>query len=76
MDKNLCPECGNALIWTKEGYQCEFCHTHWQKLALCPDCHQPLEKLQACGAANYWCHQCNELKSKSSIEIKWHSLIL
>ncbi|HSC80018.1 MAG TPA: zinc-ribbon domain-containing protein [Chitinolyticbacter sp.] len=34
----------------------------------CPDCGQPLEVLQACGAKSYICPHCNELKSKSRIE--------
>ncbi|MBE9608667.1 YfgJ family double zinc ribbon protein [Chitinilyticum piscinae] len=29
----------------------------------CPDCGKPLEVMKACGAIQYFCPHCNELKS-------------
>ena len=37
----------------------------FKKVAYCPDCSKEMEKLNACGAPSYFCHDCNELKSKS-----------
>ncbi|GGP27432.1 YfgJ family double zinc ribbon protein [Silvimonas amylolytica] len=34
---------------------------------LCPDCGKPLEELVACGARDYFCNSCNELKSKTRV---------
>ncbi|MDR3428366.1 MULTISPECIES: zinc-ribbon domain-containing protein [Silvimonas] len=34
---------------------------------LCPDCGKPLEVLIACGARDYFCNSCNELKSKTRV---------
>lgn len=67
MKENLCPECGRELEW--EGhYFCPDCQVDYDKVGSCPDCGDPLEKLQACGAASYFCNHCNELKSKSRVE--------
>lgn len=33
----------------------------------CPKCNQELEVLSSCGAVNYFCNTCNELKSSKSI---------
>lgn len=34
---------------------------------LCNTCGKPVEVLKACGAVNFFCHHCNELKSKSAV---------
>lgn len=69
MAENLCPTCQRLLSWKGEGYYCEYCRHPVRKLAFCPDCEQALEKLNACGAASYFCPQCHELKSKSRVRI-------
>ncbi|NLS14291.1 DNA ligase [Vibrio sp. SM6] len=66
MSENTCPKCLNPLVWQAH-YHCLPCNIEYQKRALCPDCGSEMEKLQACGAANYFCPRCNELKSKSRI---------
>ncbi|MGF1752817.1 zinc ribbon domain-containing protein [Vibrio makurazakiensis] len=74
MSENTCPECKAELIWDG-GYLCEACQCHYTKVGLCPDCDSELEKLQACGAANYFCNSdCNELKSKSRVKFQFHSV--
>ncbi|HAS3205027.1 TPA: DNA ligase [Vibrio cholerae] len=62
---NPCPTCGQELEWTGQ-YHCSACTVDY--------CGSELEKLQACGAANYFCNQCNELKSKSKIRFVFQPL--
>ncbi|UTV27140.1 zinc ribbon domain-containing protein [Photobacterium atrarenae] len=69
MGENTCPTCQRPLCWKDGGYYCEHCQHPVRKRAFCPDCEQALEKLNACGAASYFCPHCNELKSKSRARI-------
>ncbi|WP_252036595.1 MULTISPECIES: zinc ribbon domain-containing protein [Vibrio] len=52
-------------------YRCSDCASNYTKVGYCPDCNKQLEKIQACGAASYFCHSCNELKSKSKVRIEF-----
>lgn len=64
-----CPECAHEIESKgiqKQHYHCDACGSDLKLYAFCDKCDSQLELLQACGAANLWCHQCNELKSKSS----------
>ncbi|GLT19466.1 hypothetical protein GCM10007938_32480 [Vibrio zhanjiangensis] len=61
---NRCPDCNLELIWQGQ-YHCQQCESDFDKVGYCPYCEAQLEKIQACGASNYFCNQCNELKSKS-----------
>jgi len=61
MTINQCTECKSELRWNGGSYRCDFCAVDYKKIGFCPDCEAELEKLQACGAANYFCNQCNEL---------------
>jgi hypothetical protein len=70
MDQNNCPKCESELVWDGQ-YRCDFCEVHYTKVGFCPECSAALEKLQACGAANYFCNHCNELKSKSKIKFEF-----
>ncbi|CAH8202588.1 MULTISPECIES: zinc ribbon domain-containing protein [Vibrio] len=70
MNENLCPCCTKPLEWDGR-YHCSECDKHFNKIGFCPSCESELEKLQACGAANYFCNQCNELKSKSKIRFEF-----
>ncbi|GLO60049.1 hypothetical protein MACH09_05570 [Vibrio sp. MACH09] len=69
--QNICPQCNQELEWKAGVYHCKPCLTKYNKLAFCPDCDAELEKLQACGAANYFCNSCNELKSKSRVRFQF-----
>ncbi|MCW8347538.1 zinc ribbon domain-containing protein [Vibrio sp. ZSDZ65] len=71
--ENPCPSCHSALTWDGQ-YYCSSCSKHYRKVAFCPDCSALLEKLQACGSASYFCHSCNELKSKSRVKIEFQLL--
>ena len=70
MSDNLCPNCQQSLEWDN-GYVCKVCSQRYQKQADCPECGHQLEKLQACGAASYFCNHCNELKSKSRLTFRF-----
>ncbi|MEH0688410.1 zinc ribbon domain-containing protein [Vibrio cholerae] len=73
MNTNLCPSCQQELEWNGH-YHCTQCQHDYNKIGWCPQCDSELEKLQACGAANYFCNQCNELKSKSAIRFEFRSI--
>ena len=64
MSENACPTCQKTLTWQGH-YHCDECQQDYQKVGYCPDCAAAMDKLQACGAASYFCPKCNELKSKS-----------
>ncbi|WP_019615001.1 zinc ribbon domain-containing protein [Psychromonas ossibalaenae] len=62
-----CPKCTGELA--RSGVlkrRCEACDSDFKLHAACDKCGDELERLQACGAVNFWCHSCNELKSKST----------
>ncbi|MDD1792713.1 zinc ribbon domain-containing protein [Enterovibrio sp. ZSDZ42] len=67
--ENNCPDCNELMGWDKGSYHCESCDKIFIKQGYCQVCDAQLEKLQACGATNYFCNQCNELKSRSSANI-------
>lgn len=70
-EQNSCPSCNVKMKWEAGLYLCEECDRKYQKVAYCPVCEAELEKLQACGATNYFCNSCNELKSKSRVRIEF-----
>ena len=72
--QNLCPECGKEMDWEQGEYICAACQARYQKIMYCPTCDAELEKLVACGAANYFCNTCNELKSKSAARVEFRKL--
>lgn len=62
-----CPKCKHELV--RSGVQkryCASCDVHFKLNAACEKCGDQLERLQACGAVNFWCNTCNELKSKKT----------
>ncbi len=73
MSDNICPSCDKELEWDS-GYVCRQCDQRYRKIAHCPECGHELEKLQACGAASYFCNTCNELKSKSRLQFEFVAL--
>ncbi|UJF18952.1 zinc ribbon domain-containing protein [Vibrio sp. SS-MA-C1-2] len=66
-----CPMCEQELTWQGDGYYCQSCQDHFNKVAFCPKCDQQVEKLKACGAVSYFCNHCNELQSKSKVRIEF-----
>jgi hypothetical protein len=62
-----CPKCQSEVVRSGELKRyCESCDSDFLLHIACNECGQELERLKACGAVNFWCEQCNELKSKSS----------
>ncbi len=63
-----CPNCQQALTHVTEGFDCPHCGSHFDQIAICPDCHQPLQVLKACGAVDYFCQHGDGLISKKRVE--------
>ena len=62
-----CPACNTEL--QRSGVlqcHCEQCESDFLLQITCRECGEPLKRLQGCGAVNFWCDKCNELKSKST----------
>ena len=64
----LCEKCQHTLTLTDSDFCCEQCGAHYARQALCPDCHQPLQVLTACGATDYFCQHGHGLISKKRLE--------
>ncbi|WP_020078182.1 zinc ribbon domain-containing protein [Klebsiella aerogenes] len=63
-----CPICHARLEAQGNGAQCTHCEQDFALEARCPDCHQPLEVLKACGAVDYFCQHGHGLISKKRVE--------
>ncbi|MBB3304498.1 MULTISPECIES: zinc ribbon domain-containing protein [unclassified Enterobacter] len=63
-----CPACQQLLTHNETGFNCPSCERHFALIALCPDCHQPLQVLKACGAVDYFCQHVDGLISKKRVE--------
>ncbi|MGC0796495.1 zinc ribbon domain-containing protein [Pantoea agglomerans pv. betae] len=46
---------------------CITCGTHYPAQPCCPECHQPLEVLKACGAVDYFCRNGHGLISRKRV---------
>ncbi|MCV5714666.1 zinc ribbon domain-containing protein, partial [Escherichia coli] len=49
-----CPICQNSLERNGETAHCATCDKDFTVQAICPECHQPLQVLKACGAVDYF----------------------
>ncbi|MBD9657941.1 zinc ribbon domain-containing protein [Pantoea sp. PNT03] len=63
-----CPTCQQPLTLSETGFDCPNCERHFDRIALCPDCHRPLQVLKACGAVDYFCQHGDGLISKKRVE--------
>lgn len=72
---NTCPDCEQVMSWCLGQYHCAPCAKTFDKIFYCYDCQTQLEKLQACGAVNVFCPQCNELKSKRLSKVDWQERV-
>ncbi|MBJ8365019.1 zinc ribbon domain-containing protein [Citrobacter cronae] len=64
----ICPDCHAELESQNGAARCESCQKDFQLEARCPECHQPLEVLKACGAVDYFCQHGHGLISKKRVE--------
>ncbi|WP_220718412.1 zinc ribbon domain-containing protein [Agarivorans litoreus] len=62
-----CPECDGQLQHEHDHWLCGACHHKFSQRVHCDKCDAELEKLKACGAVDYFCNSCNELKSKRAV---------
>jgi hypothetical protein len=62
-----CPVHDSQLVRSGQFWHCDCCALDYRLRGLCDQCGSELEHLQACGAENWFCPQCNCLRSKSSI---------
>lgn len=77
MASNISPHRESLLVWKEktakdeQRYHCDYCQIDMEKITTCPDCRNKLSLIQACGVTNYFCFFCNELKSKSRINVEF-----
>ncbi len=61
----ICPECGQeGLDPRRSQTDCSACHKTFVLTPHCPQCDAELERVQACGAVDFFCNHCNNLVSK------------
>lgn len=66
-----CPQCQHVLDQDNGHARCRSCGEFIEMKALCPDCHQPLQVLKACGAVDYFCQHGHGLISKNALNSCW-----
>ncbi|UQY43201.1 zinc ribbon domain-containing protein [Mixta hanseatica] len=64
----LCERCKSPLTLTDHDFSCQQCDAHYARQPQCPECHQPLQVLKACGATDYFCPHGHGLISKMRVE--------
>lgn len=64
----ICPVCHGSLDARGDHAHCASCEKDFKLEARCPDCHQPLQVLKACGAVDYFCQNGHGLISKKRVE--------
>ncbi len=67
MDELVCLKCQGPLNKIgKVNLACPSCNIEYSVTSFCGQCSDELQHLVACGAVDFWCNTCNELKGKSS----------
>jgi len=67
MEKTInCPNCNKEIEKNNATgtYICKDCNKKYGKRANCDKCGNEVEMLQACGASQFFCNHCKELKSR------------
>ncbi|GAA4497735.1 zinc ribbon domain-containing protein [Pseudaeromonas paramecii] len=60
-----CPACqAEGLDPRRSETSCTQCGKAFRLTPHCPDCDSELERVQACGAVDFFCNRCNNLVSK------------
>lgn len=66
-----CPSCQQTMAYQgKFVYRCDDCEQTYHAEVHCQQCGDRLALLKACGAVDFFCNQCNEMKSKSSADYR------
>ncbi|AVV38730.1 zinc ribbon domain-containing protein [Pantoea vagans] len=63
----LCEKCQQPLSLSDGEFICTACGAHYPAHPCCPECHQPLEVLKACGAVDYFCRNGHGLISRKRV---------
>jgi len=64
-----CPSCQQEGLDPRHSTAtCSHCAKQFKIVGFCPACHVELERIQACGATDFFCNTCNELISKKQID--------
>lgn len=66
----ICPTCKATLEHENGMAHCGNCGNDIALVASCPECHQPLQVLKACGAVDYFCQNGHGLISKKRVEFE------
>ncbi|WJV52793.1 zinc ribbon domain-containing protein [Pectobacteriaceae bacterium CE90] len=65
----VCPQCQHEMQWRNdEHFYCAICQQGYLRQIFCPECHQVLQVLKACGAVDYFCQHGHGLISKKQVE--------
>ncbi|BEV70995.1 MULTISPECIES: zinc ribbon domain-containing protein [unclassified Paludibacterium] len=68
--EKVCPVDQTELLPEGRQWRCPSCAQAFRVQGRCLDCGAELERLQACGASNWFCPQCNELKSRARVQTR------
>ena len=69
-----CPECGGELSKQGELWHCQECCGKFSQKAHCDKCDAEVERLRACGAVDYFCNACGDLKSKKALIYRYEKV--
>lgn len=66
---NSIAQSAKTLERNGETAHCATCDKDFTVCAICPECHQPLQVLKACGAVDYFCQHGHGLISKNALNL-------
>ena len=70
-----CPDCDQEGVDPRHRESsCTACGHSFTLVAHCPQCASELERVQACGAVDFFCNSCNSLVSKRSARFELTSV--
>ena len=66
-----CPSCQQEGLDPRQSTAtCSQCSKQFKIVGFCPTCHVELERIQACGATDFFCNTCNSMISKRQAQYK------
>ncbi|WP_168198245.1 YfgJ family double zinc ribbon protein [Crassaminicella thermophila] len=63
-----CPLCGESMNGRGSKYYCDKCDLYYRVKFICEKCGNEPEEISSCGAVNYFCDTCKELKSRKQMK--------
>jgi len=64
-----CPDCSGTLEGQGLKRTCPECKRIFEMEYHCEVCGEAPEKIASCGSVSWFCNSCNELKSRSSMDV-------